>query len=200
MSCNPLLDIYLSLLHHRIYLDFSTLAVLFLEFSIANFSCPRKGAEVKALFSPLSYRLFLKQTKESIFCFLLFLLLLLDFFLNWPLLPTDSLQWFGLYYLTCFVFTGPPFMTRSSCDLATNLFLFLSRFRIRFERRPRLASEHIPTKLCGGWLPASSLFIQHQPSLGFRLNSFKPSPRSLRIYKDCPLPFFFPRANAHVLF
>ena len=113
MSCNPLLDIYLSLLHHRIYLDFSTLAVLFLEFSIANFSCPRKGAEVKALFSPLSYRLFLKQTKESIFCFLLFLLLLLDFFLNWPLLPTDSLQWFGLYYLTCFVFTGPPFMTRS---------------------------------------------------------------------------------------
>ena len=78
--CNPLLDVYLSLLNHRLYLGLSTLALLFSEFSAANFSCPRKGAEVKALFSPLSYRFFLKQTKESISCFLLFLLLLLDFF------------------------------------------------------------------------------------------------------------------------
>ena len=80
MSCNPLLDIYLSLLNHGRYLGFSTLALLFPEFSIVNFSCPRKGAEVKALFSLLSYQFYPKQIKESISCFLLFLLLLLDFF------------------------------------------------------------------------------------------------------------------------
>ena len=53
------------------------------------------------------------RSKKAFLAFCYFYCCCWIFFLNWPLLPTDSLQWFGLYHLTCFVFTGPPFMTRS---------------------------------------------------------------------------------------